>query len=148
MASRKTLISPVLVRLQQALAPHLYPQPRLAQGLYLQRRGVASAAIDVSDGLSTDLSHLCDESAVSAELNADALPIHPGAALDQALNGGEDYELLFTAPPTARIPRNLAGVPVSRIGRIVRARRNGPRVTLKTAGGEVPIDPRGWQHFA
>jgi thiamine-monophosphate kinase len=98
-------------KLKRKLAPHLYPQPRIAQGLWLQRRGLASAAIDLSDGLSTDLAHLCDESGVAAEVDAAALPIHPAATLAQALDGGEDYELLFTAPPTARLPRTIAGVP-------------------------------------
>jgi thiamine-monophosphate kinase len=148
MASRKTPLRRIPGRWQRALASHLYPQPRLAQGLYLQRRRLASAAIDLSDGLSTDLSHLCAESAVSAEVNADAIPIDPGAILDQALNGGEDYELLFTAKSTARIPSAIADVPVTCIGRIVPARRDRPQVTLKTSSGDLPLEPRGWQHFA
>ncbi len=61
---------------KSVLAPHLYPQPRIAQGLWLQRRGLASAALDVSDGLSTDLAHLCKESGVAAEVDA-ALRAHP-----------------------------------------------------------------------
>ena len=90
--------------LEAQLAPHLYPQPRVAQGLWLVRHGLASAAIDLSDGLSTDLAHICEESGVAAEVNAAALPIHPAATLPQALNGGEDYELLFTAPPLPACP--------------------------------------------
>jgi len=133
--------------MQETLAPHLYPQPRLAQGRYLQRRGLASSAIDLSDGLSSDLAQLCTESEVSAEVDAEALPIHPGATLDQALNGGEDYELLFTARPSVRIPGVIAGVPVTRIGRI-RNRSNRPPVTLITPHGDQPLTPRGWQHFS
>ncbi len=106
-------------KLQPLLAPHLFPQPRVAQGLWLARRGLASAAIDLSDGLSTDLAHLCEESHVAAEVDAAALPIHPDATLEQALHGGEDYELLFAAPPAARVPRRIAGIPVTRIGRVV-----------------------------
>jgi thiamine-monophosphate kinase len=135
-------------RLEALLAPHLYPQPRLAQGLWLVKRRVATAAIDLSDGLSTDLAHLCDESHVAAVIDAVALPVAPGADLNQALHGGEDYELLFTAPPTAHLPRAIAGVPVTRIGRIVRRRADQPQVTLLASDGSRPLEHRGWQHFA
>ena len=92
-------------KLVAQLSAHLYPQPRVAQGLWLRRRNLASAAIDLSDGLSTDLAHLCEESGVAAEVDAALLPLHPSANLAQALHGGEDYELLFTAPARARVPR-------------------------------------------
>jgi thiamine-monophosphate kinase len=134
--------------LAAALTPHLYPQPRIAQGLRLQRRGLATAALDLSDGLSTDLAHLCEESGVAAQVDAAALPIHDGATLEQALHGGEDYELLFTAATATRIPRHIAGVPVTAIGRIIRARSGQPPVTLVTAQGRTPLEPRGWQHFS
>ena len=133
---------------QSLLAPHLYPQPRITQGLWLARRGIAHAAIDLSDGLSTDLAHLCEESAVAAEIDAAALPIHPGATLAQALHGGEDYELLFTASPESRVPRSIAGVPVTCIGRIIRSRKGKPAVTIITPDGAEPITPHGWQHFS
>ena len=126
---------------------HLRPLPRVAQGLWLRRRGLASAAIDISDGLSTDLNHLCEESGVSAEVDAACLPLHPHATLEQALHGGEDYELLFTAPETARLPRQISGVPVTRIGRIVRRRPGAAVVTLRTDKGSVALRPQGWQHF-
>jgi len=129
------------------LAAHLYPQPRVSQGLLLRRRGLATAAIDISDGLSTDLAHLCDESVVAAEIDSARLPIHPGASQWQALHGGEDYELLFTAPEFIRMPRSIAGVPITCIGRIVRPRRGHPRITLLTAQGSKPLVPRGWEHF-
>jgi thiamine-monophosphate kinase len=151
MASRKRQsrsIPPISHRLRESLAPHLYPQPRLAQGLFLQRRRLATGAIDLSDGLSTDLHHLCAESRVSAQVDAAALPIHPGATLDQALNGGEDYELLFTAAPAVRIPRTIAGVTVTRIGRIGAMSRRRPVVSLLTTRGQEPLAPRGWQHFS
>jgi thiamine-monophosphate kinase len=130
------------------LAPHLYPQPRIAQGLYLQRRSLASAALDISDGLSTDLAHLCDESSVAAEVDAALLPMSPGATLAQALHGGEDYELIFTAPANARIPKSIAGVPITQIGRIVSPRSNRPPVTLLTTHGRQPLEPQGWEHFS
>jgi thiamine-monophosphate kinase len=134
--------------LQSLLAPHLYPQPRIAQGLWLARRGMATAAIDLSDGLSTDLAHLCEESHVAAEVDAVALPVHLGATLEQALHGGEDYELLFTASPEARVPRSIAGVPVTRIGRILRPRKGRPPVALVTADGTQTLTRQGWEHFS
>jgi thiamine-monophosphate kinase len=134
-------------KMRDSLAAHLYPLPRIAQGLLLQRRGLASAAIDLSDGLSTDLAHLCEESEVAAEIDASLLPVHPDATLEQALHGGEDYELLFTASPKARIPRVVAGVAVSRIGRMTRRRAGRPDVTIRSERGVAPLEPKGWQHF-
>jgi len=134
-------------RLQPLLAPHLWPQPRIAQGLWLRRRGLATAALDVSDGLSTDLAHLCEESGVAAEVDAASLPLHPGATLDQALHGGEDYELLFTASAKVKLPRSIAGVPLTRIGRIVKTSARQPQVSLISESGRSPLEARGWQHF-
>lgn len=130
------------------LAPHLYPQPRIAQGLWLQQRAKASAALDLSDGLSTDLAHLCEESGVSAEVDVAQLPLHPGATLAQALHGGEDYELLFAATPSARIPAKIAGLSITKIGRIIQTTRNRPTVTLITTQGRQPLEPQGWEHFS
>jgi thiamine-monophosphate kinase len=135
-------------KLEGLLAAHLNPQPRIAQGLWLQRYGVASAALDLSDGLSTDLVHLCQESGVAAEVDADLLPVGLGANLTQALHGGEDYELLFSAPPAVRVPRSIAGVPVTRIGRIVRTRKGRPTITLITQHGSEALERRGWEHFS
>jgi thiamine-monophosphate kinase len=134
--------------LEPLLARHLSPQPRIAQGLFLRQRALATAAIDLSDGLSTDLTHLCEESRVAAEIDPSLMPIHPGASLHYALHGGDDYELLFTAAPDARIPRKIAGVPVTRIGRILRARANRPTITLLTSQGPEPLEPQGWEHFS
>jgi thiamine-monophosphate kinase len=148
-ASSAGAYPPRIPKKQEALlAPHLYPQPRIAQGLWLQRRGMASAALDLSDGLSTDLEHLCEESGVAAEIDATALPIHPEATLAQALHGGEDYELLFTAPPDTRLPRAITGVPVTRIGRILKTRSGRPTITLISSQGAQPLEPRGWEHFS
>jgi thiamine-monophosphate kinase len=132
--------------LEPLLARHLYPQPRIAQGLRL--RGLASAAMDMSDGLSSDINRICEESHVAAEIDPALLPIHPGATLDYALHGGDDYELLFTAPRSTPIPRKIAGVPITRIGRILAARPNRPTVTLLTPQGPQPLKPQGWEHFA
>lgn len=135
-------------RLAGTLQPHFYPEPRVSQGLWLQKRGAATACLDISDGLSTDLLHLCEESGVSAEVDAALLPVAPGATLDQALHGGEDYELLFTTPPDTKLPRRIAGVPITRIGRVARRSLNRPLITLRTADGVKPLEHRGWEHFA
>lgn len=133
--------------LNELAKQHLYPQPRVAQGLILAKRGGVAAAIDLSDGLSTDLTHLCQESDVAAELEAASLPVAPGATLEQALHGGEDYELLFTARQGVRIPRQIAGVEVTQIGRIVRRQRAEPRVLLLGPRGRTPLEAHGWEHF-
>jgi thiamine-monophosphate kinase len=135
-------------KLETELEAHFYPQPRVEQGLALVRRGMATAAIDLSDGLSTDLHHLCDESGVAAEVEAAALPIAARATLEEAVHGGEDYELLFTAALSARVPRSLNGIPVTRIGCVRRRRTGRPRVTLIDADGWRALEPRGWEHFS
>ena len=135
--------------------PHLFPQPRLAAGQALLRRGLATACIDISDGLSTDLTHLCEASGVSAEVDATRLPLHllaeqlgADAALSAALHGGEDYELLFTAKASAKMPRSLGGVAITRIGRVVAKKRNAPQITLIAAGGSrSALAPQGWEHL-
>lgn len=132
---------------QSLLAPHFYPQARLAQGLWLRRHGIATSAIDISDGLSTDLTHLCEESGVAAEVDALRLPIGPGATRLQALHGGEDYELLFTAHAKARLPRRIAGVELTQIGRMVARRRGQSLLALRTDRELLPLDAQGWQHF-
>jgi thiamine-monophosphate kinase len=128
--------------------PHLYPEPRLAAGRKLLRSSLATAAIDVSDGLSTDLSHLCEESGVAAEIDAEALPVDARATLEQALHGGEDYELLFTASRKAVVPGQLGGVSVHRIGRM-KKRGRGPLIEMGRPGGGKPtaLAASGWEHF-
>jgi thiamine-monophosphate kinase len=129
-------------------SPHLYPQPRIAQGIWLRKHGLASAGMDLSDGLSTDLAHLCEASGVAAEVDAATLPLGAGATIAQALHGGEDYELVFTAPRTAKIPRKIAGVTITAIGRILPAKTGHSRVMLLTEKGPEPLNPRGWEHFS
>ncbi|WP_263350284.1 thiamine-phosphate kinase [Acidicapsa acidisoli] len=133
-------------------SPHLFPQPRVAQGIWLRKRGLASAAMDLSDGLSTDLNHLCEESGVAAEVIASALPLGraagPEATQAMALHGGEDYELLFTAPAFAKLPRSVKGIAITEIGRILQAKRSGARVTLQNGKTSEPLEPRGWEHFS
>lgn len=113
--------------------PQSFPEPRVAVGLRL--RGIATACMDLSDGISTDLRHLCEASAVGAEL--EGVPLAEGATLQQALHGGEDYELLFSS--AAKVPRRIAGVEVARIGTMVEGR--GVRFRGKV------LRPAGWEHF-
>jgi thiamine-monophosphate kinase len=134
--------------------PHLFPQPRLAAGAALLRRRLATSCIDLSDGLSTDLAHLCTASHVAAELDLAQLPLHPLASTldDRAqitalLHCGEDYELLFTAAPSTRIPRSIANTPITRIGRIVKTQKNQPQVSLLSDGLRFELQPLGWEHL-
>lgn len=129
---------------------HFFPDPRIKLGRILREKNLVSAMIDTSDGLSTDLAHICEESGVGAELQAAAIPRarvgKPVREVDLplALHGGEDYELLFTAPHGKPIPSRIAGVPITQIGHITRGRkiflanRDGTRRELK---------PQGWEHF-
>jgi thiamine-monophosphate kinase len=129
---------------------HFYPEPRVALGRILREKQMASALIDTSDGLSTDLAHICEESGVGAEIE---LVLVPRASvgkparevdLDLALHGGEDYELLFTVPPGKRVPSRIAGVPVTRIGQITR----GHKIFVRNLKGiAYEFEPRGWEHF-
>ena len=109
---------------------------------------MASAMIDISDGLSTDLEHICEESGVGAVVEAEAIPSatvgRPAkqVGLDLALHGGEDYELLFTS--AKKIPTKVAGTPVTRIGRITRKRG---MALIGEDGVSRRFLVRGWEHF-
>jgi thiamine-monophosphate kinase len=124
---------------------HFYPEPRVAVGQFLREKKLASAMIDISDGLSTDLGHVCEESGTGAVVYAEALPVAGGkVGLTLALHGGDEYELLFTAGPERRIPKQIAGMPVTRIGEIL----SGKYMRLATADGKTqPLKPAGWEHF-
>ena len=130
---------------------HFFPTPRIAVGRVLQQKKIASAMIDISDGLSTDLDHICKESGVGAVLDANALPLASlgktsrRVDFDSALNGGEAYELLFTAPERKPVPSSIAGVAIAKIGDIVR--HGGMR--LEGIDGRMErLVPKGWQHFS
>jgi thiamine-monophosphate kinase len=129
---------------------HFYPEPRVELGRILREKGLASAMIDISDGLSTDLAHLCEESGVGAELDAALIPrarIGKPARevdLDLVLHGGEDYELLFTARPGWRVPSQIAGVALTHIGQVTRPRK----ILLRTRPNlAYELHPQGWEHF-
>jgi len=127
---------------------HFRPLARVAVGQWLRQRGVASAMIDLSDGLSTDLEHICKESHVGAEIEAEAIPraqVGLGkrrVGLELALHGGDDYELLFTS--AAAVPAEVAGVRVTRIGRTTQSA--GMRL-IAADGKWRPLKAEGWEHF-
>jgi thiamine-monophosphate kinase len=136
--------------------PHLFPEPRLDVGESLLRRKLANACIDLSDGLSTDLAHLCRASGVCAEIEQASLPIHrlarglaAKAALQAALHGGEDYELLFAAPASILMPTSLAGVSITRIGSLKKRGSGRPLMTmLAPDGSREELVANGWEHFS
>jgi len=133
------------------------PEPRVAFGLALGTAGVATAAADVSDGLVADLGHICEASGLGAAVGAEALPLSPGGRLAAAhdpawlgrlLSGGDDYEVVFTAPASAaaaiRNAGETSGVAVTRIGRMI----NGQGVEVRSADGStLPLKDRGYRHF-
>ncbi|EDT07939.1 MULTISPECIES: thiamine-phosphate kinase [Paraburkholderia] len=135
------------------------PEPRIALGLAL--RGVARAALDVSDGLAGDLKHILDRSKLRATVDADAVP--RSAALRKlpldtqrrcTLAGGDDYELCFTAPPAARVAvenaGHKAGVPVTRIGTIsaLQSAADRPAIDWRdAAGAPLTLTLQGFDHF-
>lgn len=129
---------------------HFFPEPRLAVARNFREANIASSMIDLSDGLSTDLGHICDESGVGAQIDAAAIPLaaigRPPQEVDlaSALHGGEDYELLFTAPSGKHVPTRIAGVPIAQIGHITRNKK----VVLISENMRRELKPEGWQHFA
>ena len=143
-------------QLEYLLRRQLQPEPRVGWGLLLGEQRLASAMIDISDGLSSDLNHLCAESKVGALIDAAALPIDPlvtelsgRRALDPlmlALHGGEDFELLFTVNPemATKLPARVDGVSLTRIGEIKEASAG---VQIAEGSKTWKLEPGGWQHF-
>jgi thiamine-monophosphate kinase len=132
------------------LRKHLYPVPRLALGEWLAKNRLATAAMDVSDGLSIDLLRLCTASGVGARVDVASLPmlqdIEKERAVRLALHGGDDYELLFTVAPRKirQIPRSFQGLPLSQIGKITRERK----MEVRDENGSVHrLQPGGWDPF-
>ena len=137
-----------------ALATHLYPEPRCGIGMDLARRGLASAAIDVSDGFARDLSRLCEASGCGARVWEGRLPLSQMPVrcspdpnpVELALHGGEDYELVFTVARSQvpLVPHALAGVTLHEVGEILPS--HGLRL-VRRDGSEIRLVPRGYDHF-
>jgi thiamine-monophosphate kinase len=140
--------------IESAIRRHLDPEPELALGMALARIDEVTSCIDISDGLSTDLHHLCDASNCGAEIEKERIPVFPdllayGAKLginvkDAVLHGGEEYALLFTSSLRESDLSTRLGRPVYAIGRMTKARE----VMLKEDGVARPLEARGWDHFA
>lgn len=143
-------------KLDHILLRQLRPEPRVGWGIVLGEERLATSMIDLSDGLSSDLNHLCTASGVGALIDSSLLPIDERVvelcgrrALDPlqlALHGGEDFELLFTVKPAdaPRLPRRVDGVGIRRIGEITEA-SEGVRIS---EGARVwELKPGGWKHF-
>lgn len=142
-------------RWTKLMKKHFYPEPRLALGEWITAHRCATSMIDISDGLSTDLGHICKASGVGAIVWAPKIPvvkIPPELQrlgldpLNLALNGGEDYELLFTVPKkfSSRLPRKVNGVSVTVIGEITREKKV---ILLGQDGISTSLQPKGWDPF-
>jgi len=152
-------------RWKRLLEQHLRPKIQLELGRWLTGTTIlppiASAATDTSDGLSTDLTHICEASGVSARIFAKQVPavkLPPSFhrprfdPLELALHGGEDYQLIFTVPPSRehQIPKSFRGTRVTKIGEILStksARRSGSIELVSADGKKTPLAPRGWDSF-
>ncbi len=141
-------------RAGKLIQKHLLPVPRIQEGRKLALSGCASAMIDLSDGLSSDLSRICEQSKVGAKIYVGQIPLSPPlrkasarlkkTPLHYALSGGEDYELLFTVPPARVRKLRVLGIPFTEIGEITRARR---MLLLDSSGDRTPMQPSGYNHF-
>ncbi|HEY63189.1 MAG TPA: thiamine-phosphate kinase [Caldilineae bacterium] len=142
------------------LERHLTPTPRLPEAAVIAQSRLATAMIDISDGLSSDVGHICERSRAGVRIWADRLPIsqatcHMAQVIGQspwqlALQGGEDYELCFTAPreaaaQLASLVREETGTPVTIVGEILAA--DDGRWLVLEDGREVPLEAGGWEHF-
>ncbi|HET9250365.1 MAG TPA: thiamine-phosphate kinase [Actinomycetota bacterium] len=134
---------------RDALRRWMRPTPRVGEAAILAANGVA-AMIDVSDGLTIDLARLCDASGTGVRLHRDRVPVHPVATRDEALGGGEDYELLAALPDGAAVERARAelierfGVSLTEIGTIIEE----GLVEVGDDGAEGPLRIEGWDHFS
>jgi thiamine-monophosphate kinase len=145
-----------LKAIEALLLRQMRPQPRVGWGIVLGEERLASALIDISDGLSSDIAHLCEESNAGALIDSASLPIDRDVsmlcgrrALDPlmlALHGGEDFELLFTVRPddVPRLPKRVDGVAISRIGEIT-DQAGTIRIAEKNRVWDLPLG--GFEHF-
>jgi thiamine-monophosphate kinase len=131
------------------LHAHMRPVARVGEGTVLARHG-ATSMMDVSDGLAKDLGRLALASAVGVRLRLDDVPVAAGATLEDALGGGEDYELLVTLPGREALEaaaaelRETYGTPLTAIGDVV---AGGGVTAIERSGAERPLGSSGWDHF-
>ena len=154
MRNKKSDIRNPKSEIQKLIARHLRPVPRAEWGRKLALSGCASAMIDLSDGLSSDLFHICEQSGVGAEISADRIPLSDALhkltgklakpAVHYALSGGEDYELLFTAPPGKVKKLRSLKLPLTEIGLITPGKT---LLLVDNRGRKKPLLPTGYDHF-
>lgn len=142
--------------IQTLLLRQLRPQARVGWGIVLGEDHFATSMIDISDGLSSDLAHLCRESGVGAMIQSEAIPVDQNViqlcgrrALDPlalALHGGEDFELLFTVAPKDldRLPRRVDGTTISHIGEVT---SESGTIRIREKNRQWELKPQGFQHF-
>lgn len=147
--------SPEKIWQKNLLLKQLQPFPRASDGLFLRENNLATAMIDLSDGLSSDLAHLCRASSVGAKIYADKIPFHKnlnsiaksiGEKIDYALNGGEDFELLFTVNPK----KNFKAENLLKNRRFIRIGETTANVGISELSIENKIEflqPKGFRHF-
>jgi thiamine-monophosphate kinase len=129
---------------------HFFPTPQVKLGQILRQQGIASTMIDISDGFSTDLAHICVASGVGAEIRGDLLPLAKvGQAaksvdLRFALHGGEDYQLLFTVSKEQAVPAVIGGVAITEVGVITKSKEI---LLAHTNQRRSKLKPLGWEHF-
>lgn len=147
---RKKLITPSKTIAHQLISAHIKPDPRVDLGLLLS--DIATSAIDLSDGLGTDLRHICRASGTGAIIYKEAIPISDSLrslsetgnidSIELAVSGGEDYELLFTMPPSAEPPSGL-DIKITKIGKIT----DRLEIVLMTEKGQKQPLGQGYEHF-
>ncbi len=142
-------------RASALLRKHFYPEARVALGNWLTAKQMVTAMMDLSDGLSTDLTRLCEASGIGARIHLGKLPLASrifSARFDEkerlqaGLHGGDDYELLFCVArrDTSKIPKRVSGIELTEIGEAT----NGAKITLITPSGkEIPLRAGGWDPF-
>ena len=140
--------------IRKLIQRHLRPDPRVAWGRTIALSGCAHAMIDISDGLSSDLSHVCKQSGVGAAVYVEKIPISRSlrkaaaclkkSSLHYALSGGEDYELLFAVPAAKMQKFHALGITATEIGIITK----NPELLIVDEGTEKPLRPTGYNHFA
>lgn len=132
----------------------LHPLPRIAEGQFLARNGIR-AAIDISDGFHADLEHLCTKSGLGARIETERIPVHPdlaallgNRAIEMALAGGEDYELIFTGPlkNINQITAQIKWCPISIVGEMV-AQETGKVMLVDSCGKLSTPVIHGWEHL-
>lgn len=133
-----------------AISKHLTPIPRVREGMLLAKSGMVTSMIDISDGLSSDIQHICDESNSGVKLFLENLPVSNGVEKLTALNGGEDYELCFTTPLKnvlylSKLLKKKTGTEITVVGEITTSKKG--RWLIDKNEKKIKLIAKGWDHF-